>query len=217
MPLAVPGSGRWPCGHIELITVSVHLRYRSARLRVFHYRCTKTCGDSEAGQPHSGELSPGGHCWMSHQEARALGSETPGFKSYLCSVTLGKLPNLSESCSLISKMGKASPEPMRKQGQVQGQEHNAAGTVPGTLLSHVLILPAPSPGAALRVGSRGSAAPRSSATPMPSTPPLPAEHQSSVSRPNLSPELGAPGHLHQHVLQAPHTQPNVPAPPRLSV
>lgn len=43
------------------------------------------------------------------KKARALGSERPGFKSYLCSVTLGKLPNLSEPCSLLGKMRKTMP------------------------------------------------------------------------------------------------------------
>lgn len=40
---------------------------------------------------------------------RALESEKPGFKSYFCSVTLGKLPNLSEPHLRIRKMGKAMP------------------------------------------------------------------------------------------------------------
>lgn len=43
------------------------------------------------------------------EKARTLGSERPEFKSYQCSVTLGKLPNLSEPCSLLCKMGTTMP------------------------------------------------------------------------------------------------------------
>lgn len=41
--------------------------------------------------------------------ARALGSDRSGFKPRLSFVTVGKLPDLSDSRSLISEMEKAAP------------------------------------------------------------------------------------------------------------
>lgn len=45
----------------------------------------------------------------SKKGARALGSDRSGFKPRLSFVTVGKLPDLSDSRSLISEMEKAAP------------------------------------------------------------------------------------------------------------
>lgn len=82
----------------------------------------KTYRNREEGHPDSGGFPHGGHCpqlclllvssrskIVQQKGARALGSDRSGFKPRLSFVTVGKLPDLSDSRSLISEMEKAAP------------------------------------------------------------------------------------------------------------
>lgn len=76
------------------------------------------------------------------KRAKALGSERSGCKFYLCSVTLGNSPNLSETCSLIRKILTAMP------ALKVGEDHKAKSMMQRTLslAQHSGYFPRPWPG-----------------------------------------------------------------------